>query len=449
MTTGSGQRVFRLARITAMCRAHPGLALVAAVLALATAAATGYIARANTAQPATEAAPIPGVEAGIAPGTAPGETKARDTVVWRDEAGAVYRAKVAGGRFDEFLRQRKGPIETARTESRDQAAAEIAAALKPVFAVMRARVPKYADWYFGYTTKYELMAHALLPAIDYLGRRLDLVSDQEPRRRESLVQLMGAHMVAYLEEQYAERVVRPRQAEIRLQAAFDKSYGVLHARWARIVAEQRAALRAFIKEATGSAERLPADQTADLKLDWDASRDGGSAMHKEGMIDQSFRRGLLSLRLTIAKSATTPAPPDISENTAKETDEITHVIVNLFDKVAGPVVSQMGDLAIGIVAGSAASGTTVGFGMAGTPMVVASGVASAVPIGAAIGLATTVVAEVLSNRLEESLSRVEFEENIRQTVDATENAVETKMISVLDAHVEAWYADIADPIAVK
>ena len=444
MTTGSRQRVFRVARITAMCRAHPGLALVVVVLVLATAVTTGYLARPNTAQPAAA-----GVKAGIEPLSAQSEKKARDTVVWRDETGAVYRATVAGGRFGEFLRQQKGLIETARTESRDQAAAEIAAALKPVFADMTARVPRYADWYFGYTTKYELMAHALLPAIDYLGRRLDILSDQEPRQRESLVQLMGAHMVAYLEEQYAERVVRPRQAEIRLRAAFDKSYGALQARWARIVDEQRAAMRAFIKEQAGSAERLSADQAADLKLDWDGSRDGGSAMHKEGMIDQSFRRGLLSLRLKIAKSATAPAAPDVSENSAKETDEITHVIVNLFDKVVGPVVSQMGDLAIGIVAGSAAGGTTVGFGMAGTPMVVASGVASAVPIGAAIGLAATVVAEMLSNRLEESLSRGEFEENLRQTVDATENAIETGMIAVLHEHVEAWYADIVDPVAVK
>ena len=138
------------------------------------------------------------------------------------------------------------------------------------------------------------------------------------------------------------------------------------------------------------------------------------------------------------------------EKTPEETDEITHVIVNLFDKLIGPVVSQMGDLAIGVFAGSAASGTTVGFGMAGglgmagPPAAFATGVATAVPIGAAIGLAATVAAEMLSNRLEESLNRGEFEEGLRQTVDATENAIETGMIAVLHEHVEAWYADIVN-----
>jgi hypothetical protein len=442
MNTGPEQRVFPAARIIAVCRAHPRLALVVAVLALAAAAAAGYITHATLSQPApaaTAGAPI------ITPGSVESEAKARDTVVWRDEAGAIYRAKVAGGRFDEFLRQRKGPIEAARTKSRDQAAAEVVAALKPVFAEMTARVPRYADWYFGYTTKYELMAHALLPAVEYLGRSLDVFSPPD----KSLVQVIGPHVVEYLEEQYADRVVRPREAEIRLQTAFDKSYDALQAHWGRIVAEQRGAMRAFIKQEAGAAERLSADQALGIELDWDGSRDGGSAMHQEGMVDQSYRRGLLSVKLKIPQSAKAPSRPEISEKTPEETDEITHVIVNLFDKLIGPAVSQMGDLAIGVLAGSAASGTTVGFGMAGAPMAVATGVATAVPIGAAIGLAATVVAEMLTNRLEESLSRAEFEENIRQTVDATENAIETKMISVLDGHVEAWYADIVNPVAVK
>jgi hypothetical protein len=54
-------------------------------------------------------------------------------------------------------------------------------------------------------------------------------------------------------------------------------------------------MRAFIKEQTGSAERLSADHAAGLELDWDAAREQGSAMHQEDMADKSFRRGLLSV----------------------------------------------------------------------------------------------------------------------------------------------------------
>jgi hypothetical protein len=34
-------------------------------------------------------------------------------------------------------------------------------------------------------------------------------------------------------------------------------------------------------------------------------------------------------------------------------------------------------------------------------------------------------------------------------VAATENAVETGMISILHEHVEAWYADIVTPAAIR
>jgi hypothetical protein len=386
--------------------AHP--ALVVAVLAVA-AAVVGYISRANLSQlaPATTAG-----SAVIKPAPTESAAKARDTVIWRDETGVIYRAKIGGGRFEEFLRQRKGPLEAARSESRDQAAAEILATLKPVFADIKARVPGYADWYFGYLTKYELMVHAFLPAIVYLGGSLDFSSPPD----KSLIQAIGPYVVEYLEQQYADRVVRPREAEIRLRAAFDTSYGVLRAHWGRVVDEQRGAMRALIKEQAGSAERLSAGQAAGVELDWDGGRDQGSAMHEEGMVDRSFRRGLLSVRLKVPMSPKIPVKPDVREKTPEETDEVTHVIVNLFDRLIGPVVSQMGDLAIGVFAGSAASGTTVGFGMAGglgvagPPAAFATGVATAVPIGAAIGLAATVAAEMLSNRLEASLNRGEFEE---------------------------------------
>ena len=429
--------------------------LAVAVLVLAAAAATLYLIHANRAPPEAPATAGPPIIApGIKPGSAESEAQVRDTVIWRDEAGAVYRAKVGGGRLDQFLRQRKGVLEAARTASRDQAAGEILAALRPVFADMTARVPGYADWYFGYLTKYELMGQALLPALGYLGRNLDFFSGQDSVQAQSLVQAIGPHVIAYIEEQYAERVVRPREAEIRLQAAFDKSYGALRADWRRIGDEQRGALIAFIREQAGAAERLSADQAAGIELDWDGRRADGSAIHEDIIVERSFRRGLLSIRLKIAHSAGAPAQPVKSED-AKESDEITHVIVSLFDKLVGLAVSQMSDLAIGVFAGSAAGATTAGygmaggFGMAGPPSAFAAGVATAVPIGAAIGFAATVAAEMLTNRLEESLNRTEFEEKLRQTVGATENALESGMISVLHELVEAWYADIVDPVAVK
>ena len=112
--------------------------------------------------------------------------------------------------------------------------------------------------------------------------------------------------------------------------------------------------------------------------------------------------------------------------------------------MVGSAVSQVADLAIGVVAGSFAHGTTIGFGVA-----VAAPIATAAPIAATIGFTAMVLTEVLSNRLEESLTRSEFEEGLRRTMIATEHATETVMILALRQHVEAWYAGIASPGVAK
>jgi len=422
---GPRRRTSLAVRITAIWRAHPAHVLVVSVMVVAAAAAA--------------ATPI------ATPDADKSEPNLGNTIVWRDGTGA-YRARVDGGRFEQFRRQRRQALAAARTASRDQAAEEIPAVLKPVFADIRARVPRYADWYFSYTTKYELMGHALVPVFDYLGANFT------PSRRQdgSLVREIGAHMARYLKEQYAERVVRPRGPEIRLQAAFDNSYDALLSRWRRLAAVQHEALGAFIAREGSLVERLSAEQAAGLKLDWDAVRDETATGHKNVATEQRFQRGLLLVKMITPQSAGAPAHPDIGENTAEDSDEIRHVIVNLFDRLVGPAISEMGNLAIGVVAAGGTSGTTVGLGtIAGPPATIATGVAVAVPIGAAIGLAAMVGAEMLSNRLEESLSRAELEENLRQTVDATETAMESRMISVLHAHVEAWYSDIVDPITVR
>ena len=360
MTTRPEQRFFPAARIITLCRAHPVLVLAVALFALAAAVTAGYILHATRAPPAPAAtAGAPPIGPGTASRPAESDAKIRDTVAWRDEAGAIYRAKLGDGRFDEFLRQRNAAIETARSASRDQAGAEILAALKPVFAEMKERVPGYADWYFRYLTRYELMGHAILPAIEYLGRSLYFISPPD----KNLIQTVGPYVVAYLDQQYAERVVRPRDAEIRLRAAFEKSHDALAARWGRIIDDEHRAMREFIKEHAGSAERLSADQAAGLELDWDGSREHGSNRHDEGLVDQSFQRGSVSVTLKVPKSAKASGQPDNSGDAPKEADEVTRVIVNLFDRLAVPVVSQMSDMALGVIVGSAAGGSTVGSGM--------------------------------------------------------------------------------------
>jgi hypothetical protein len=439
------ERAHPAARLAAWCRVHGATIVLGAVIG-AGMATGGYalIVRSTgpTPQVAGSAAPVAPVAAELPAAEPPAAP--RDTVVWRDETGAIFRAKVDPGDFQRLLEAQHRALDATRTESRDEASTEILAALKPIFAEMKDRVPGYADWYSSYATTYELVAQGLLSAFNYLGRSLDIFSPPQ----ESLYATMAADMVEFLQEQYAEQVVLPQATQVRLQAAFDKSYGTLRAHWQRVIAGQRQVMQEFIQLAAGRPERLSPDRAVGVALDWDGQRDDRSVMHEDVSVEQSFRRGLLTVRLKLPRSGRPPAEIDNSDTSRVDADKIRGAIVTLFDKLVGTVISKMGSLGIGIFAGGTAGGTAgVGYGgMAALPGAAAApGIAATVPIGALIGLATTIAAEMITNRLQASLTRREFEETLRQSVYATENAAETAMIAVLHEQVEAWYADIVPP----
>ncbi len=438
MSPGSEKRAAPAERLATWCRAHAAPISLAAALSAA-AVLGGYVALGPRL--GLHVAPI-----GNAPPVSVAEDSAataRDTVVWRDETGAVFRAKVDAPELAQFLRARREALDAVRTETREQASAGILAALRPVFADMKERVPGYADWYSSYATTYELVAQGLLAALDYLGRSLDIFSPQ----RDSLYGVMAARLIDYLQEQYAEQVVRPPATQVRLQAAFDGSYATLRAHWERLIAGQRQAMRQFIQQEGGTPQRLSPERAAGVTLDWDGQRDDRAVMHEDVSVEQSFRRGLLTVRLKLPRFGRVPVELDTSNTSRVDSDKIRSTIVTMFDKLVGTVVSQMGNLALGIFAGGTAGGSVgFGLGMPAIPGAVAGGgIATAIPIGAVIGFATTIVAEMITNRLQASLTRQEFEDTLRQSVDATENAAETAMIAVLHQQIEAWYADISPP----
>jgi hypothetical protein len=438
----SEERAHPAAGFAAWCRVHGAPLVVGAVIGAA-GAIGGYTLLIQPTRPTPEAGSRAPVVAVAAEPPDRLRDRPRDTVVWRDETGAIFRAKVGVQDFEPLLQARRQALDATRSASRDEASTEILAALTPVFAEMKDRVPRYARWYFSYATTYELVALGLVSAFEYLGRSLDIFSPQQDR----LYDTMAGRMIDFLQDEYAEQVVRPEATQVPLQAAFDKSSDTMRARWQRVIAEQRQAMREFIKQVAGTPERLSADQAVDLAFDWDGQRNDRSAMHEEISVEQSFRHGWLAVRLKLPRSGRPPTELDSGQTSRVDSDKIRGAIVTLFDNVIGTVVSEMGNLAIGIFAGSTAGGAAgIGFGGPATlPGAAATGLATGVPIGALIGIATTIAGEMITNRLQASLNREEVEETLRQSVDATENAVETAMIAVLHQQIEAWYADIIPP----
>lgn len=131
--------------------------------------------------------------------------------------------------------------------------------------------------------------------------------------------------------------------------------------------------------------------------------------------------------------------PSKSENV----DEATHVIMNLFSKVVDSAVSEVASAFAGITAGIVAGGVA-GSGVTG---VVTAGASVAVPLGAAIGFASIVTADVISNRIEENLARQDFESNLAQALLDARKDVEVKMTAAFNQRINDWYAETQHPTA--
>src|SRR5438067_417323 len=124
------ERAHPAARLAAWCRVH-GTTIVLGAVVGAVMATGGYALLVRSTGPA----PAPAVTASAPPvASVATEPRAalRDTIVWRDETGAIFRAGVNPVDFEQLLQARRHALDATRTESRDEASVEILAALKPI-----------------------------------------------------------------------------------------------------------------------------------------------------------------------------------------------------------------------------------------------------------------------------------------------------------------------------
>ncbi len=363
-------------------------------------------------------APAAGPALAIVDGGTTQPVRARDVVAWRDENGVIRRGQVDEGRLAQFRQERHEATKAARTAAHEQVRTVLPAALQPIFAAAAERAPGYADWYFSYTSKYVLMGHALAAA----GMQVIASPPVSSSNREVLTQAIVEHLTEYLRQQYSNRVLHPRAMQADIQAALGRTLGTLREGLARHIAAEQAAIQSFIQTEIRSAEVVDGEAASRLALDWDGQAQGlglapwrSSALHR-------YRRGLLDIAFEVPSYDAADSASPIEHFSGEEGfDEIAHVIVNLFGKVVDPVASEMGNVAIGLLAGG-----------------IAAGAAAAPPMAAVIGLGVGVGSEILSNPLEETLTRPEFERGLQQSIEVMRDEIAATMIAVFDRNIDAW-----------
>ena len=374
-----------------------------------------------------------------------GEPNALMTLEWRDDAGKIHAATIEQSKVATFLAQQSTAVAQQRDLMHTAVAGQLTQEIKGTFDVIRNRVPLYADWYFGYWTKYVLMSRALRAALTHATMKMKREDSIGPAM--DLVHSIAASLTEYLKRQFAERVLVPTWSEGQIEASFGRAMTTIHEKWSPFLDNQNRQLVEFVQR-----ESTPIDVSA---IPADSSRADrpppppllGSSHHQDVFDVFAFRSGLLKIAVQRPRATLNGPVPDqeAKGETEEGQDKIAGVIVNLFSAVVDPVAARGGDLVVSVAAGGLAGAVGSNMGLAGA----AGGAAAVAPVTAVIGGLVSMSTDFAASKFEERLTRPSFEKSISDIVDSIEASVDKTLIAVLDEHIDAWHGDVMADTAIN
>jgi hypothetical protein len=314
--------------------------------------------------------------------------------IWDDEHGVRHRAAVDKRRLDEYAAARWNQL--AQDERRILAVAgqELRDGVRPVFAEMEGRVPRYGSWVFDWWTSWILLGRAFLWTVETVPEGPVLQLPDRVQRR----------LVAAIRSQFNALVIAPQTTIPKLKPAIERSLVTARDELQRVCRGYEAALGDFVRREVRTVER--SDPAGGWALDaaWDRGKAQAHVACEpvESLDDAVIRADLQGL--LPAMSAGGPVD-DVILRLARPfaTKLISFVVLPVIVTalVAGFVLPLFG-LLPGIV-----SGVVVGI------LTGAAGVAI-------IGFSASASVDWILNRTDEALSRARFEADVRKGVTAAE-----------------------------
>jgi len=385
--------------------------------------------------PVSEQQPAaPGATPAAAPGKpAPAKKLPAKTLRWRDADGTIRQTTVDGAKYHDFVVAEDKALEQTRVETLADAKTRLEADVSAVFSTISDRVPAYGGWYFRFTTKYVLMGEAVW------GLSKEPINTIAARTGDQLIKSITNNLTDYLKARYASLVLHPQETQSALEAAFDRDLDALHQTWQTAITAENQRFADFITREAGPNTVSAGPVAEDAELDWDLQE--APVLHVDQLAVKTFRSGLLTLAIRQPQRIKTDqSQPPTADSVAEENaDAISSVIVNLFQTVVNPLAEQAGSLLSATVAGAAGaavagSGTTTA---AGVPA--ATSLAITAPWGALVGIAVTISADIAASRLEEHLTRADFEKKLRDTLEQSHQNIAKTLIAVMHEHADVQF----------
>ena len=286
--------------------------------------------------------------------------------------------------------------EAARMQLKDKADAALAASTQHAFHNMIERVPRFADWYFSYSTSYYFASRIVMSATT---NSLSLT------RTQTIPECISQDIESMIQQRYTNIVLRPELSDPLLQRSFSETVESLHRDFVVEVQRSESRLAHLVEQHAASSLSLP---SRTLKLDW--SSQAVKSNHLQTTFEKSPETGvgLVIAGGVVGKAAGGAVGGKVVSST-------------LATKLAAPFFSSGG-------LGGAAAGALAG------------------PGGSIIGAGLGVTVDMLITKGSELIHRGDFERDVSEAIESTRVEWHGAKMKELSRAVDAWIDDAEESL---
>ncbi len=319
--------------------------------------------------------------------------------------GQPRRVAVDEAALSDFVRDNLEALERRRQAAHQRADQALSGVVVLIFDDMRARIERYADWYFGWATTYRIMGVAVQSAVAYMAKPVSALSLREA---------VEVEVRKYIAAHYVSLVLRPEINDARLQRAFKQVASELHADFRYSLEQVDRGFQAFARRRT---RVLEPPSRGTMHLDWSGQFSKITALGSYEKGDAGAAVGAALVGSGAVLGAKVGA--QVLATGGK----------GLLAKLAGPFVSK----GVSAAAAAGAGGATGAIGG---------------PLGAALGVGVGLAIDAAVNEGVELVRRDAFVSDTRDALQATQDAWVGRMRTALHQAVDVWYEDGEQLLAV-
>ncbi len=323
------------------------------------------------------------------------------TLISQNKDGKIVKIIANTEDFSEFVKRHAENLERSRQNVTEQTDQQLAREISLIFNNLHERIPRYADWYFAYTTTYKILWEATTSASRHV-----VSSGPMP-----LNDAVAYDVEKYLQQHYETIVLRPEITDVQLKQLYENILYNAHQGYISVLSVMQADFQVLVKKYT---THLDAPENAQLVLDWK------SQFNKISMAD--YEKGVtgaaVSGGLAVGGAMAGKAVGGIVGKGMSAKVVASSATKGLFTKLGAPFVTK----AVAVGAGGAA-------GALGGPVGVA--------IGAGVGLGI----DYLISEGVELVQREKFLGDVKEALDTTQQAWQRDIQKSFHQAIDIWFED--------